>query len=527
MKTHGLLLRSSRAVAAACIFLVTGVARPYIQGDAGATTVTLRDSVTSMVAAAGPRIGVAGICVIDGKSGAALVEINADKPLKPASCNKLRTTAAALTRLGPDFRFKTDLLAKGAVKNGVLEGDLIVRGGGDPTISGRFEKDKKDVTRMMRDWADELIKRGIREVAGSVLLDPWYFDGEYFLGSWYPDERAEWYEAEIWGLSFNDGCVDISWSGRGKLPGDQAEMTVNPPNSYARINNMVKVAAVGRPSERTYTRPELANDITASGTITVDTGKDDSAAVHNGPLYFASVFTDVLTSAGVRVAKPARVLGTTETRTAAVGARLVKRNQSPPLSDVVAVINRVSQNFYADSLLKALGRETQGEGSYGAGIRAVMDFYRSTGIATDGMRMVDGSGLSALNEVTPRQLCQTIRHMDRGSHRTVWRESLPVGGVRGSLKARFQQTTESKALAPRIMGKTGLIGGVRSLSGIAQNRAGRDLYYSIVFNDFRMGGTRMIELIDSLAVAIAASADAPVAAKPQVRAGRRRPALVH
>jgi serine-type D-Ala-D-Ala carboxypeptidase/endopeptidase (penicillin-binding protein 4) len=377
---------------------------------------------------------------------------------------------------------------------------------------------------MMREWADELIKLGVREVNGSILVDPWYFDGEYFLCSWYPDERAEWYEAEIWGLSFNDGCVDITWSGRGKMPGDAAQMTVNPPNTYARVISAVKVAAVGRRSERSYGRAELANDISATGTITVDTEKEDSAAVHNGPLYFAAIFGDVLTSAGVKVAHPARLLDAKEAQAVASRARLIKRNLSPPLSDVVAVINRVSQNFYADSLLKTLGRETKGEGSYGAGIRAVMDFYRTTKIPTEGMKMVDGSGLSALNEVTPRQLALTIRHMDDSPKRTVWRDSLPIGGVRGSLKSRFQQTSESKSLAPQIMGKTGLIGGVRSLSGIAHNRAGRDLYYSIIVNDFRMSGTKVIELIDSAAVAIAASSDAPAPAKvPAARQPRRQP----
>jgi serine-type D-Ala-D-Ala carboxypeptidase/endopeptidase (penicillin-binding protein 4) len=526
MKTYGRLHGAPRVFAAACIVLLAATARPFKAGDTAQTTTSLRDTVTSIVTSVGPRIGIAGICVIDGRSGDTLLDINADKPMKPASNNKLRTTAAALTLLGPDFRFKTDLMTTGTVRNGVLEGDLIVRGGADPSISGRFEKNKKDVTRLMREWADELIKRGIREVNGAILVDPWYLDGDYFLSSWYPGERAEWYEAEIWGLSFNDGCVDITWSGRAKLPGDPAQMTVNPPTSYARVINAVKVAAVGRPSERSYGRAELANDISATGTITVDTEKEDSAAVHNGPLYFASVFNDVLSSAGVRIAKPARMLDEKEAVAALARARLVKRNLSPPLSDIIAVINRVSQNFYADSLVKALGREKKGEGSYAAGVGAVMDFYRAAKIPTEGMKMVDGSGLSALNEVTPRQLVLTIRHMDNGPRRTAWRDSFPIGGVRGSLKSRFQQTTNSKALAPRIMGKTGLIGGVRSLSGIARNGAGRDLYYSIILNDFRLSGSRAIELIDSIAVAVAASSDAPVPAKAATRSARRRPVAV-
>ncbi len=501
MQTPSFSLRAHAPALAAAFFFVAPSAPAFVT----TSPLGLSDAVTSIVRGGGPRLGTVGLYVVDGVTSRVLVDINAARPMTPASNNKLRTTAAGLSLLGPAFRFKTELHARGPVRDGRLDGDLIVKGGGDPSISGRFEKDKRDVTRVFREWAAALKAAGIREVTGAILLDDSYYDRDYFHRGWYPDERGEWYEAEIWGLSYNDGCVDISWSGKGKMPGDKAEMTLNPKTGYARVDNQVRVVAAGRSSSRYYVRADKSNDIVASGTITVDTSKDDSASVWNGPQYFAAVFTDELTSNGVRVAKPPRLLEPAEIRDAYRGARLIKRTLSPPLTEIVAVINRVSQNFYADSLLKAIGREKRGEGSYAAGIAEAEAFFRAKGLQKTGAVLTDGSGLAEANKVSPVQLVETVRFMDRGPLRTAWRESLPVGGVRGSLKTRFQQTTESRALAPSIMGKTGLIGGVRSLSGIARNRAGHDLYYSIIVNDFSARGDEIIRFLDQAAVAIAAS----------------------
>lgn len=472
------------------------------------TTASVRLGVESLVNANKDKAGKVGIYVVDAQTSRVLVDINGQKAMVPASNNKLRTTAAALALLGEDFRYSTDILTTtSADDRGVLPGDLIVRGGGDPTISGRFETEKTDVTAPLREMAKALKAKGITEVAGNMLLDDTYFDRDYFHSGWYKSERGEWYEAEIWGLSFNDGCVDLTWSGKGLAPGDLASVTMTPQTNYAKVDNQVRVSAKGRPSDRTYTRADQSNDIIASGTITVDSSKVDSATVWNGPLFFASVFRDVLTSEGITVRGEARLLDPKEVATVEAGAQVIVSHKSPPLTDVVNTVNRVSQNYYADSLVKTLGREKKGTGSYAAGVEVINDYYKNAGIYMAGNIIVDGSGLAAENMVSARQLVETIRLADTGAHKAAWRDSLPIGSTRGSLKSRFQQTTQSRTLAPNIMGKTGLIGGVRTLSGITKNQAGREVYYSIMLNNFEFSGARAIEFIDELAVAIAASED--------------------
>lgn len=443
-----------------------------------------------------------GICVIDATTSETLVDINSERPQKPASCNKLFTTAAGLSLLGPEFRFITELMTTGTISNGTLRGTLIVRGGGDPTISGRFEADKRDVTGIMKRWAAELQSKGIRKIEGGLVADSSYFDNDCFHNAWYPGERGEWYEAEVWGLSFNDNCVDLSWSGKDRLPQEPASFTMNPANSYASVVNQVQVIAKGRTAERYYKREELSNQINATGSISVDSTREDSASIHDGPMYFLTVFRDVLTSAGIEVNGGLSHAGH-DVKQATPAPTMLLRHESPPLREVVNVINRNSQNFYAECLIKTLGREKAGKGSFAAGTDVAMKFVRESGVFSEGQVMVDGSGLAGLNRTTPRQLAELVRMMDKGPYAAAWRDSLPIGGSRGTLKSRFQETTASKAVAGRIMGKTGLIGGVRTLTGIARNKADHDCYYSIMLNDFTASSDQVISFIDRMAVEIA------------------------
>ncbi|MCX7963855.1 MAG: D-alanyl-D-alanine carboxypeptidase/D-alanyl-D-alanine-endopeptidase [Candidatus Sumerlaea chitinivorans] len=463
----------------------------------------LTSDIETLIAQSGidPKATVA-VYVVDAQTSEVLVNRHGEKPMIPASNNKLLTTAAGLSLLGPEHRFVTKLYTDGPLTTPTLPGNLYVVGGGDPTISGRFEPNKRDVTAPLRRWADTLTSLGITRIRGRILADDTLFDNEYFHPNWYPGERGEWYEAEISALAFNDNCVDLLWSAEQRMPGDLADVTLNPPTRYVRLHNHVRVVAKGRSAERWYLRKAGSNDIVATGTLTVGTTKEDSASVNDGALYFATVFHEVLTSAGITVEGKPKHVRPTPAEQRRYKRVLIAERESPPLREIVKVINLVSQNFYADCLLKYLGRIKHGEGSFDAGCRVVMDFCRKQQLYHEGHRMVDGSGLADRNRVTPRQLVEVIRFMDQGPYRTYWRESLPIGGERGSLKSRFQETTETRTRARFIMGKTGLIDEVRSLSGIVRTDSGRERYYSIIVNGFRRDGQRVIQLIDRIAVAL-------------------------
>ncbi len=429
-----------------------------------------------------------------------MANVNGTKVMIPASNNKLVTTAAALTLLGPEFRFKTQFFGTGPVINGTLQGDLIVYGGGDPGISGRYQANKEDVTAIMRKWADELKSAGIKAITGNIVADDSYFDDVYFHPSWYAKERGEYYSAEVSGLAFNDNCIDITWSGMGKMPDEAAAYTLNPITDYVKFESSVTIAAKGRETERYYALSTTDNHITATGNLTVETTNVDSASIHDGALYCATVFADVLSSQGIDVkGKPVKERGAA-TRTPAPHALFSFADHS--MLQICETINLNSQNFFAECVAKTLGKERAGEGSYAAGTRVIEEFCKSHDIYSVGHDAEDGSGLAGENNVTGHQLVDILQYMDRNGLKDQWRGTLPQGHVRGSLKNRFPGVAEAK----RILGKTGLIGGVRSLSGVVTDAAGKEIYYSIIVNDLKNAdASKAMMLIDQIAVELAKS----------------------
>jgi D-alanyl-D-alanine carboxypeptidase/D-alanyl-D-alanine-endopeptidase (penicillin-binding protein 4) len=437
---------------------------------------------------------------VQDSDGKAAADINGTKPVIPASNNKLVTTAAGLTLQGPDFHFDTKFLAGGPVQDGVLNGDLVVFGGGDPGIGGRYQKDPSDITALFRQWATKLKGAGIKSIAGNIVADDSYFDDVYFHPKWYPGERGEWYEAEVSALAFNDNCIDIMWSGKGLLPDQPAAYTLSPKTGYVNFQSEVKTVAAGRPTERYYARGAADNNIKATGNLNIETTNPDSAAIHDGALYCVTVLTDVLKAEGIAVSgKPAKQRGAAQKLPA---SSLLFTHQSVPLLQVCQTINLNSQNFYAECVAKALGRVRAGNGSWEAGCKVIEDFCKSHGIFSEGHHAADGSGLSDENHVTCKQLVSILQYMDNSNLKQQWRSTLPQGQKRGSLKPRFDNIPE----ASRIFGKTGSIGGVRSLSGYVIDAAGREVYYSIVLNDLPNAQvSKGMALIDKIAVELAKS----------------------
>lgn len=429
-------------------------------------------------------------------------DINGKAPFIPASNNKLPTTAVGLSELGPNHRFITEVKHTGKINGSVLEGDLVIVGGGDPSISGRFEKDKRDVTAILRRWANMLSSAGISKVQGNIIGDDSYFDDVYFHPAWWGPERGEYYFAEVSALSFNDNCVDIEWSGENLLPGGYASLTLIPQTDYLKISNQVVLTAPGRSSYREYKRDAGSNDVIVTGTLNAGSKKLDSASVNDGTLFFATVFKDVLKQNGIEVTGEVKnVRGAGKDIPA---SQLLISHKSPELKDIVKVINLVSQNLYAECLLKEIGKKLTGSGSFTSGTQAVADFYTKNNLFRDGMVTVDGSGLSGKNLLSGKLLVDTLRYMDDGKYRAEWRESLPQGGVRGSLARRYQNDAASKAVAKNIFGKTGSLNAVRSLSGFVVNPKGEELYYSIMINDLqRDNASKAVPLIDQIVVKIA------------------------
>ncbi len=452
--------------------------------------------------------GTVGIRVEDVALPQLLYDHNGAIPLKPASCNKLHTSAAALYYLGSGYTYTTRVYYSGQINGKKLAGNLVVVGSGDPTISGRFQENSRDLTKTLRDWAKDIRKEKVRIVTGDLIGDDDLFDDVYFGKGWYPKERGEWYCAEVSALSFNDNCIDILWKGARKQ-GRTVKFTLNPRTDYVEIVNNVTTGEAKGSADLSYLREDKSNSIVAKGSVPAKQENYDYAAIYNPTLFFVTVFNDVLRDRGVKVQGRPRdidALSDEEKAELRQNLRQVTFFVSPPMSEIVRVINRRSQNFYAEQVLKTLGAEVKGEGSFEAGVEAVQEFLHNEGLYKPGHILIDGSGLSYLNRVSAHQLVDLLRFMDGHKESAVFFDSLPRGGqAGGSLRTRFRDTPEERAVESRILGKTGYIGGVHSLSGLVTNAVGKKMFYSIIVNDFGCPNKVARDLIDRLVVALASS----------------------
>lgn len=439
------------------------------------TDPALRQAVDAQVAAARRVASALGVHVVDLASGAEVYSYNADTERILASNTKLFTAAAALDRLGPGYFFETEILARGEVVGGTLAGDLAVVGSGDPNLSGR--QYFGDSFGPFREWAAVLARHGIARVASDVVLVHGFFDDERVHPDWPRDQLTRWYEAPVEALSFNDNCVLVRVEPDGG-PGRPARVEVVPPLPIFTVDSSARTTSDHRQQWVAIGRRTGAEGhvLTASGKIYSRTRSIDEWIAVDDPLrYFGAALAAALAEEGIAVAgevRPAEGLAGGD------GWRRLHTHRTDLLT-VLEVVNKRSQNFYAESVLKLLGAELCGEGTWRAGIRAVAELLDEIGIAAGTYQMTDGSGMSRGNRFTPRQVTRLLEHMfgHRWGHEFV--RTLPFSGERD---LGWEKRLAEPPYRGNVMAKTGNLNGVSTLSGYAKARSGKLYAFSILAN---------------------------------------------
>jgi D-alanyl-D-alanine carboxypeptidase/D-alanyl-D-alanine-endopeptidase (penicillin-binding protein 4) len=423
--------------------------------------------------------GVWAVDVISLATGEHLYSLNAGKLMMPASNMKILTLAAAAERLGWDYRFTTTIEASGPIVDGVLRGDLIVRSNGDPTINARDGR----AHAVIAQWIAALSAAGIESIDGRIVGDDQAFDDEGIGAGWAWDYLQYAYAAPVGALEFNENTATLLVT-PGNGPGAPASLDLSPGSGFVLMNRAV-TGAPGTPDtidyRRSMDRPVL--EVTGSIPSGAATARR-SVAVVNPTVFFARSLKDALVSGGIAVSGDAvdhdDIAAELQLRPVA-DTRVLVSTQSPPLSAIATVLMKVSQNLYAETLLKAMGAAGGGIGTAEGGrlaVRAVLDGW---GVPPDTYTMYDGSGLSRYDYVTAGTLTAVLERMYRESrHRDAFVATLPVAGRDGTLSARLDGTrAQGNAVA-----KTGSIANVRSLSGFVRTRDDEVLAFSILANDF-------------------------------------------
>ncbi len=472
--------------------------------------------------------GLWGIEVRELSSGKTLYQLNENKLFTPASNTKLFTTAAALALIGPDYKFRTTVEANGLVdKYGRLNGDLVLVGRGDPNLSGRvlpyhLRSDRRlPPLAILEGLADQLVQKGLKYIDGDVIADDSYYVFERYGEGWMQDDLMWEWGAPVSALTINDNIVVVNMMPADR-PGEKAFVTVTPYADYYRLDNRIMTTPAGTgPRKITIHREPGSDLITLWGNIPVDDpGASEELAIDDPSDFAAQLFRSMLEKRGIVI------YGRTRTRhsdlaslstfsvTAMASARggadiaaprtpaplVLASYESQPLKDDLRVINKISQNLHAELLLRLLGREKGASGTIEAGLEVVRGFLTQAGLQSDEYVFYDGSGLSRQNLVTPQAVVKLLTYADKQPWGALYEDTLPVGGVDGTLSQRFLMG----AVRGRVHAKTGSLGHVNALSGYLTTLKGERVAFSIFANNHNLPSRRALDTLDKIVEAIVA-----------------------
>lgn len=407
-----------------------------------------------------------GCQVVLAKSGEVLWSHNPDVPLIPASNTKLLTTAVALIRLGTDYRFKTEVYATSRCIDGVINGDLYLKGLGDPFL----------VNEQMWALTHELAMMGIKRVTGDIIADESFFDYPICPGGWNPDRPPYWYNAEIGPLSFNFNTVTV-FIQPGPAPGQKAYAVLDPDVPCMSLVNEALTVRAGRKRHLRVGREysEGKNVISVRGHIALDVPPVRIyRAIKDPSLYTLMAFRSFLQQQKIECG------GTLKYGKTPHNAIPLYTHESKPLSRIIADLNKISNNFIAEQILLTLGAEIEGPpGTYEKGLLVVKETLKTRGIDLTGMEIHDGSGLSPQNRIPARLICDILLYVAESEQcAPEFISSLAISGLDGTLKDRPLNGRVRGALRA----KTGSIRGVSALSGYLWTHEGERIIFSLLMN---------------------------------------------
>lgn len=425
-----------------------------------------------------------GLLIVDAETKTILYEQNADKYFIPASNMKLFTTALALAKLGPDYRFHTTLETRGTLSpEGTLTGELVLVGRGDPNLSNRkFPYDLKEEfdgppEKVLIELADKLVAKGLKEISGDVVGDDSYFPRERYPNGWEIDDMVWEYGAAVSAIVVDDNTVALTLT-PGEKPDDPVQAVVTPGTPDFTVQNDVKTSAAAAKPDLTLTREPGANLVVVKGTLPAKSApRKLELAIAEPAQHAAVMLKQLLEERGVKIDGVARArhepAGSPEATT------VLAEHISVPLGDSVKLVNKISQNLHTEMLLRAVARQNGLWNSPEDLLKFPADFYAAAGIAHDDVIQTDGSGLSRHDLITPRATVALLNYAQLQQWFATYFASLPVAGMDGTLEDRMKNTPA----AGRIHAKTGSVEHVRTLSGYAETASGRRLIFSFLSNN--------------------------------------------
>lgn len=449
---------------------------------------TLSDSITKIIEEklAGADVSVT---VRDRVSGEMVYDYNGQTTIKPASNMKLLTTAAALDVLGKDYRFNTTLYTSGKMSNGVLKGDVYLKGQGDPTLS--FED--------LQQFAEELKAQGINKIDGRIVGDDKWFDDDLLTpGIWVGDE-SYYYAAPISALTtspntdYDSGTIIVEATGTavGELP----SINVTPHIGDLQIVNEAQTVEAGKTNTVTIERMYETNQIVISGNLPVDKTKKEWVTVKHPTTHTLTMFQAVLAEAGIEYSKEKLFRAATPK-----SAQLVAMKQSMTLEQLLIPYMKLSNNGIADILVKTMGKVKKNEGSTTAGLDVIREYGKSINLNMAEWQFEDGSGMSHENRVSSSAVSELLYKVQGEDWFNTYFTSLPVAAntdrmVGGTLRNRLKDPLT----AGKVYAKTGSLTGVSTLSGYLEASSGQSYIFSVLVQNKSGTSSTIDEIVKEIA----------------------------
>jgi D-alanyl-D-alanine carboxypeptidase/D-alanyl-D-alanine-endopeptidase (penicillin-binding protein 4) len=402
-----------------------------------------------------------GACIIDVKTGEIVAQHDMNRSLITASTMKIVTTATALALLGEDYRYKTLLEYEGEIKDGILYGNIFIKGGGDPSLGSNRFGANNSMSQVLARWGAEIKKLGITKIEGKIIGDASIFHSQSIPDNWPWADIGNYYGAGAVGLCLNENMYEIHLK-TGKKQGEPVVLKYW--DETMRDLQFVTEATTG------------------------EAGSGDNSYIYGAPYttlrYIRGTLPPNESDFVIKGSIPDPVRKTIFTQF------------SPPLRDIIHWTNQKSVNLFAECLLNTIGLVKTGLGSTKAGLAEVLKYWENKGIPTEGMFLQDGSGLSPNNTITPYQMATLLRKITQESYYGAFLSSLPIAGESGTLASMCKDTPAEG----RIQAKSGYMSRVRCYAGYATTLSGRRLAFAFFGNNYSDSPRKMKEKWEDLMI---------------------------
>lgn len=458
-----------------------------------------QSSVDQFIKQAAFKHANVGICLMDTQTGEILAAHQEEEALIPGSALKLLTTATAFSILGPGYQYKTELVIDGQINDGVLNGNVIIKGYGDPSLGAASWDIPLSFEALIKKFRLALQQAGIRKIKGYLIADDSYFSTAVTPKSWQLNDLGNYYAAGVHGLNIHENLYYLRFRQVGQLSATPPVSSIEPTIQGLDFINEIKSDRAGTGDNAyiygapfTYLRFIRGTIPVGSGLFTI------KGAIPDPPLFLAQQLQQALLKTGISISKGATTSRLLDLRKEAWDAegQVLIRELSPALDKIIERTNYKSVNLFAEALMHTLGKEKKGEGNTEKGLEVQRAHWESKGVDMSSAFLADGSGLSFRNAISAHTMAEVLQEATAGEAFPAFLSTIPLAGRTGSLRRKFRGT----AAEGRLYAKSGTLARVRTYAGYIDSKSGKKLSFAVFVNNYKGNGGTIRSRLDRLLI---------------------------